>query len=274
MVRSQCVSPSLGLLPTHIDDLDCNPDDRVGRQRQADVVAALGMAGVVGHGEEQGRDHGPAQAAPIQGNQIGGEDPRQPTEHGDQVEVAQVDEEGVAELEGQRAEDRCRSADRASIDSHGAQQHIHPQSGPIEMADGEPLHGLIGKRRIGEKEQQVGRIEETGLNVADEGGAAVEVRIPERQRPLAELGCGKAVGRIEKGDQIAAVGRLEDIAGDGAPEEGDGEQEQDAAGQDIAGYPTCARISPLDSYPPGQNQRPEQPQIPAKMPTSLFDSQR
>ena len=165
-------------LSVQIDEFDGKPDKRIDGQCQANVIAALGMACIVGNGEKQRSNHGPTHAPSIQRSKVGGKDPRQPTEHGDQVEIAEMDEEGVAELERQRAEDGCRSAHRLSTETHRPQQHIHPQTGPIEMANGEPLHGLIGKFRIGEEEQQVRRIKEAGLNIADEGSAAIEVRVP------------------------------------------------------------------------------------------------
>ena len=103
--------------------------------------------------------------------------------------------------------------------SERARQHVNAQPGPPEMANTEPLHVAIVKGGVEKEQQQVGWIEKSGLNVADEGRAAIEMRIPERKPALAQSVRGEAVCGKEKTDEIAAVGRLVDRAADRAPEE-------------------------------------------------------
>jgi len=56
------------------------------------------------------------------------------------------------------------------------------------------LHGAIVKIGPKEEEQEVGRIEKAGLDVADEGRATIEMGVPKGQGPLLELAGCKAIG--------------------------------------------------------------------------------
>ena len=158
----------------------------------------------------------------------GGEDPASPREDGDEVEIAQMDEEDVAKAERQPSQQRGGSAA-----AERAHQDVNAQPGPPEMADAEQLHPAIVEGGIEEEQQKIGWIEKSGLNVADEGRAAIEVRIPERQSALAQGAGSEAVYREEETDQIAAIGRLVDNAADGAPEEGGNHSGQEGCGQQV-----------------------------------------
>ena len=88
------------------------------------------------------------------------------------------------------------------------------------MGDGKPLHPWILKLWVEQEEQQVGWIEKASLNIADKGRAATQMWVPQGQHTLAELRGGKTIGGKEQADQVATIGRLIDVAADGAPEEG------------------------------------------------------
>ncbi len=198
------------------------------------------MAGVVAQGEEEGGESGPAQGAAHGGGGeaalIGGQHPGQPTEDGDQVEVAQVDQQGMAEHEGHGPKERRRAGEGSRrlaardirAEAQGAQEDVDAQSGPIDVAHDQPLHPPIAEVGLEQKEQQVGQIEKPGLNIADKGRAAVEGGVPQGQGPLVQLGGGKAIGGVEKADQIPPIRGLEDLPAHHAPEEAQGEQTEHA----------------------------------------------
>ena len=112
-----------------------------------------------------------------------------------------MDEEDVAEAEGETGEE-CGGPATAE----GARQRVDAEGSPPEMANAEQLHPAIVEGGIEQEEQQVGGIEESGLNVGDEGRAAVEVGIPERQLSLADGAGGETVDGEEKADEVAAIG--------------------------------------------------------------------
>ena len=158
----------------------------------------------------------------------GGQDPATPRENGDQIEIAEVDEQDVAEAERQPSQQRGgpTAAERA-------RQYVNTQPGPPEMADAEQLHPAIVEGGIEQKQQKIGWIEKSGLNVTNERRAAIEMRIPERQSTLAQgTGC-ESVYREEKADQIAAIGRLVDSAADGRPEKGSNHSRQQSCAQQV-----------------------------------------
>ncbi|RLT44782.1 MAG: hypothetical protein DWI57_02450 [Chloroflexi bacterium] len=156
----------------------------------------------------------------------GGQHPAQPTEDGDQIQVAQVDEQRIAKGEGTPRKERggARNAQRPA-------ERIDAQPGPPEMTDGQPLHPDVTEIRFQKKEEQIGQVEKTGLDVGDKGRAAVEGGIPEGQLAPRQCRRGEAVGGVEKADQIAAIRGLVNITGKGAPEEGSG-QEGEEEGRD------------------------------------------
>ena len=158
----------------------------------------------------------------------GGEDPASPREDGDEIEIAQMDEEDVAEAERQPSQQRGRPAA-----AERAHEDVNAESGPPEMADAEQLHPAIVEGGIEKEQQKIGWIEKSGLNVADEGRAAIEMRIPERQSALAQGAGSEAVYGEEETDQIAAIGRLVDNAADGAPEESGNHAGQEGCGQQV-----------------------------------------
>ena len=205
------------------------------------------MAGVVGNSEEGSGGGGPGEAAACEGAVAGGEDPAAPREDGDEIEIAEMDEEDVAEAEGETGEE-CGGPAAAE----GARQGVDAERSPPEMADAEQLHPAIVEGGIEQEEQQVGGIEESGLNVGDEWRAAVEVGIPERQLSLADGAGGEAVDGEEEADQVAAVGRLVDGAADGAPEEGCEHCGQQGSGQKIPAPLVTAMCQPCNCAGPEQ----------------------
>ncbi len=140
----------------------------------------------------------------------------------------------MAEHEGHGPKERGRAgegpgrlaAGDVRPEAQGAQEDVDAQSGPIDVAHDQPLHPLVAKIGLEQKEQQVGQIEKASLDIAHKGRAAVEGGVPQGQAPLVELGGGKAIGGVEKADQIPPIGRLEDLPNHHAPEEAQGEQTQ------------------------------------------------
>jgi hypothetical protein len=91
------------------------------------------------------------------------------------------------------------------------------------VEDSQQLHGGIGYFGEEEEKQEVDRIEETRLIVSGEGGAAVEVGIPQGYDASPEVAGREAVERIEEGDQVAAPGGHPGIIGEEElPEKADG----------------------------------------------------
>ncbi len=94
------------------------------------------------------------------------------------------------------------------------------------MEDAQPFHRQVGQRTSQEESQHIDGVEQTGLNVADERSAAIEMGIPERDYTLAEALRNEAVGGIEERSQVSAVGRHPRPTPDDAPEEAHGGQRQ------------------------------------------------
>ena len=96
------------------------------------------MAGIVGDSEEHGGSAGPDEAAAGQCPMTGGQDPATPGENGDQIEIAQMDEEDVAEAKRQPCQQRGGPAA-----AERARKRVNTQPRPPEMADAEQLHPAI-----------------------------------------------------------------------------------------------------------------------------------
>ena len=94
------------------------------------------------------------------------------------------------------------------------------------MANRQPLQPSVAKVGIEQEKQQVGQVEKASLYIGNKGRAATQMGIPKRDDSLAQLRCRKTIGRKEQTHQIAAVGRLVDIAADGAPEKSACEEQQ------------------------------------------------
>ena len=63
------------------------------------------------------------------------------------------------------------------------------------------------------------------------------MRVPKRQIPRAQVGCGKAVDREEKGNQIATASRLPGIGREeDAPEKAQGSQQEDNGYTEFTDY--------------------------------------
>ena len=168
-----------------------------------------------------------------------------------------MEQERVAKLEGQGSEERGRARYLPAAWAQDAYENVDAQPRPVEVAYTQPLQNGVAEVGLEQEEEQVGRVEKAGLDVADEGRAAIEGRVPQRQRALGNLGRGKAIGGKEEAHQIAAVRGLEDVAADCAPEEARGEQEERASCEHV---PTVGGGGGSVRFPPAQKPDQRQPE--------------
>jgi len=109
-----------------------------------------------------------------------------------------------------------------------AQAEIHKQPGKEDVQHRHPLHGLVGKVRRQEEQEQIQRVEETCLHVGKERSTPVEVRIPEREHAGPEAGGCEAICWKEEGYKIAPPGWFPGVGSEENPPEetkrGDREQ--------------------------------------------------
>jgi len=185
----------------------------------------------------------------IQHSQPRPEDPGQPAQGRIQVEVPEVRQEHIGEHEGQRA-GQC--PDPAQLVAAG-QEQVHAGACKPHVRHAHGLQAGVGKARVGEEEQQVGRIEESGLDVADVRRAAVERWIPERPRAPGQA-CGReTVRRKEERHQVAPVRGHPGLARDHAPEEPKDRQSQESEAGHVE-VPGRAQALPAEERP-GQEER-------------------
>jgi len=160
-----------------------------------------------------------------------------------------VRQKHIGEHEGQRARQRADPAQPEA--AHEEQVHACPGKPHVQHAH--VLKAGVGKARVREEEQQVGRIEEASLDIADVRRATVEIRIPERPRTPAEARSRKPVRREEKRRQVAPVRGHPGLTRDHAPEEAGNRQGHQSKTGNIE-MPGCAQALPAEERP-GDEQR-------------------
>ena len=133
-----------------------------------------------------------------------------------------MNKQRVAELKGDRPKKRGGTGKhRTGAGVPGAQQHVQAQAGPVEMTNGERLQHPVIKSGPEPEEQQIRRVEKTGLNITDKRGTSIKGGIPKRQRTLLQLRGCKTISGEEKTDQITAIRRLIDLATECTPKKAD-----------------------------------------------------
>jgi hypothetical protein len=91
------------------------------------------------------------------------------------------------------------------------------------VENGQQLHGGVGYFGEEEEKQEVDRIKQARLVVGDEGGTAVEVRVPQGDDTSPEIAGCKVIDGVKEGDQVAATGGHPGITGEEElPEETEG----------------------------------------------------
>ncbi len=205
------------------------PEDEVGPVETEQHRRHVGLLGVTGqelHGHQEGQEGHPAEAAPGEGqvlHQQGGGEP------GGGVELVEVPHLGAHEP-AEAVEGPGDGGGEGVLPQQVAGQERGEEGRQEEVHHHRPVHGLGGGT---DEEDQVQGVEDGALEVGQEGGAVVDVGVPEGDAPLAEgrrreVAVGEHVGhRVVADDHQAPEDQLpaEEEGGQGQ-HEGAGDEPQ------------------------------------------------
>jgi hypothetical protein len=203
--------------------------EKIEHQRQGQEEQHLAVPGQRRH-----RQHGPcagrpAGASPRQRAVGQPQEQRQPGRRGVEVQVADVGHEQIGEGEGDAP---CQRGGPAQTQPAG--QGEQTGAGHPHMEDDQRLHHGVGGLADEGEGQEVDRVEDAGLVVGDEGGAAVEMGIPQRHDAGAQAAGGEAVHGPQKRDQVPAAARDPPPGEEQRPEEEEDDEEEDEQGGYVA----------------------------------------
>ena len=126
-------------------------EDHVESQGQPYIERALRVARVCADGQQQRRHGRPAHpSAPGRAQRAVecGQHPGHPTEHGNEIEVAQVNEQRVAQPEGEAAKECSGGRKLPVTEAQRAQEHVRPQRSPPEVEPSQPLQRDVREVRL------------------------------------------------------------------------------------------------------------------------------
>ena len=112
---------------------------------------------------------------------------------------------------------------------------------------GEQFQIAERERRGKEKREEVERIKNAGLDVADERHSAKEVRIPQRDHAAPPPLGGERVGGVEELREVAAARRHPHLPGEQPPEKAGSRRADAADGERISPRGVRAAARPRDS---------------------------